>query len=231
MSNTHEIYNKLYQASRDNQFDKTELYQLITEQNINDTDENGHTLLHLAAVRGDKDLVNYLLDKNADVTLLDEGDWSVLRGAIEAISEDNFAIQDGIIKALLRKGANINEKENGTNYSLLHNAIASGSVIKAQVIIANSAELTGETFHFKTARQLAAECSPEIKNQMLALLDTPVAALSALINQHSIFALSKASATSEQVNPNLSTDVTNEHGASLLTHDGENPQSAKTPGK
>lgn len=220
MSAIHDKYNELFRASSDNNFDKTELYRLITEQNINDPDESGQTLLHLAAARGDKELVKFLTDNNASVTQLDGGVWSALRCAVEAITEVNFKIQDEIIKALLHKGANINETEKGINYSLLHNAVTENNLIKVQILIANGADVMARTLEGLTARQLADRCSPEVKTQMFGLFDTPIATLSNLMARHLLYSLNNAStASSEQAGLNpltLDTDNSSTQGNEYL---------------
>lgn len=187
MGKTHEMYIALYKASNSDQFDKTELYKIITSENMNDQDEDGCTLLHLAASRGDRELVTFLLSKNADIAKLDNGSWSALRFAIVAINESNFAIQDAIIKMLLGKNANIDEANEEVKETALHDAAASGDVMKAQVLIANGASLSAETFEQKTARKIAEERSYRDKARMLELFDTPVSTIKALTSGHSIF--------------------------------------------
>lgn len=187
MGATHELYNKLYRASNNNQFDKTELYKIISSENIDDKDGDGCTLLHLAASRGDLELVTFLLSNNADITILDNGNWSVLRFAIEAITENNFAVQDAVIKSLIQRNANIDEIEEEICYTALHNAATSGDVIKVQVLVANDANLSAETFHHKTPRKIAEESNYPEKARMLELFDTPVSTVKALTSCHSIF--------------------------------------------
>jgi ankyrin repeat protein len=69
MGQTHEMYNELYRKSVENKFDKTELYKLITPQNMNAQDDNGMTLFHLAAARSDEELIDFLLRQNADIRI------------------------------------------------------------------------------------------------------------------------------------------------------------------
>lgn len=206
MSATHNLYNELYRVSSNNQFDKTELYKIITSENMNDQDEDGCTLLHLAASRCDLELVTFLLGKNVDVTKLDNGGWSALRFAIEAITETNFVIQDTIIKSLLEKNANIDEIEEVVNQTALHNAAAYGDVLKAQVLIANGASLSAVTFQQKTARIIAEESSYRDKARMLELLNTPVSTIKALTSGHSIFSSRNPVAVNDTPNQTVVVD-------------------------
>ncbi len=205
MGVTHEIYNKLYKESTDNQLDKSALYKIISSDNINDTDASGCTLLHLSAARGDLELVQFLLDKDADISILDGSEWSALRFAVEAITEKNFVTQDAIIKCLLQKKANIDERESGFNYTALHNAATSGNVIQAQILIDNGASLSALTSRKKTARRIVEESSHRNKEEMLKLFDTPVSTIRALTSRHSIF--SSSNLQSETSKPNVAPET------------------------
>lgn len=72
---------------------------------VNESDERGQTSLHLAAFRGDTDLLSCLLQAGADVNLLDENDCSPLHIACTRTPQSL-----GDIRLLIKYGALVNSK-------------------------------------------------------------------------------------------------------------------------
>lgn len=170
MGITHELYNTLYEKSSDAHFDKLPLYNIITPDNVNDTDKWGQTLLHLAAARGHEDLVDFLLKHNANADVLDGAFDSPLKCAIDSTNTNSFNVQNNIVDNLLRHGAKIDEQEKVTLYTALHRAVFAGNLEQTQLLLMNGANLLALSLGGETPIRIAANSDKPEKLMIFDLL-------------------------------------------------------------
>lgn len=86
-------------------------------------DASGYTALHYAAANGNVPLINYLLDKGADIEARNTGDSTPLHNAVEW--ERNI----DAVKLLLDRGANINAVNSSKETPIVHAAFYSIYII------------------------------------------------------------------------------------------------------
>jgi ankyrin repeat protein len=148
---------------------------------INKKNEDGHSLLHIAARAGNADLVKYLASKGADVDIKDNYGETPLQIAahldnvdvvIQLVSNGadinvrdsigktplHDAVYSGqfqIVKYLISQGADINTKEiNGK--SPLHDAVINKNIEIAKYLISNGANVNTKNGDGKSPLHLAA---------------------------------------------------------------------------
>ena len=101
---------------------------------VDTSDSGGRTLLMEAVIRGDRHLVEILVNKGASVNLRDVRGWTALHFAAQAYDPD-------IVKLLLDAGADANAQDdwgNGTLFTAVYNSRGRGEVIK--LLLANGAD-------------------------------------------------------------------------------------------
>jgi ankyrin repeat protein len=136
----------IFDAAR---YGRLEIVKALVERNPNlafSKDENGWTPLHVAALNGYGDMVQFLLANNAQVNAKDDDDQTPL---CEATSNDH----KDIVKMLLAKGAEVNVKADDGETPL--HCAANKDV--AQLLLTNKAKINakdmgGETPLFNAAR-------------------------------------------------------------------------------
>ena len=71
---------------------------------INERDENGHTLLHIATYRGDRNLVAFLIEHEANINAVDRTEWTPLHVA-------TYRGYQNIVNLLIEHKADINKPD------------------------------------------------------------------------------------------------------------------------
>ena len=94
----------LFQAVKDINIEATK--QAIADgADVNAKDQNGRTLLQLAALKGHKEVVELLIAEGADVNAKTNSGWTPL--AVAAVRGQE------VVELLIAKNANVNAKNNG----------------------------------------------------------------------------------------------------------------------
>ncbi|XP_077473706.1 BRCA1-associated RING domain protein 1 isoform X1 [Stigmatopora argus] len=101
----------------------------------------GETLLHLAAIKGDVEKVNELLDQGADPNLKDNAGWTPLH---EACNLGHLMV----VEALLSRGALLNTP-GYENYSPLHDAVRNGHIDIVKLLLQSGASQSVLNLHGK----------------------------------------------------------------------------------
>ena len=113
-------------------------------------DEYGRIPLHHAAVGGDFEALNRLLESGSSVDAQDDNGWTAL----------HFAAQDGhpkIVEELLRRGANfklVDSHGNGPLWVALMNARGDFTIVK--MLLAAGADPDCKNAHGRSPRDIAA---------------------------------------------------------------------------
>ena len=119
---------------------------------VNCSDFEGHTVLHLACLVGHLDMVDFLLERGANVDAVDDDGWTPI---FSAITEDYLEI----VSVLIKHDCNVNVIDE-KGYSPLHCAVKLNNIdvvrelLKSKTIDVN---LTDERFGKNTALHLAAQ--------------------------------------------------------------------------
>lgn len=120
--------------------DIEQIQRLIEEGlNVNLADENGCTLVHLAAFNNKKEIVEFLFEKGANINAVDKEQRTPLHYAVSEGHEE-------IVKFLLEKGANINvvDQQGGT---LLHFATWNNKKGLVKFLLKKGADINAEDHH------------------------------------------------------------------------------------
>jgi ankyrin repeat protein len=132
------------------------------------------TALHVAAFYGNKDIIKFLLDKDANVNIDNRMGFTPLHLAISLLPSKNAAYSQKnsvvIAKLLLAAGADINAKANMGD-TPLHRAVTSNQVDVVQLLIKNGAR-TLKNYHGETALDKARENNQQDIIQILSELPT-----------------------------------------------------------
>ncbi|GFR24112.1 ankyrin-3 [Trichonephila clavata] len=121
----------------------SELY-LVEDIDINFTDVDGYTPLHIAATYGDEKLVKYCINKSCNVNA------QCLRG----FTALHFAVEDRqlkIVQLLLENGSNINAKAQDGR-TALHLAIANNCENIVKILLKSEAERQHDIAHIATQK-------------------------------------------------------------------------------
>lgn len=102
------------------------------DTNLLDTTDGGRTALHVAAARGDTEILQLLLDQRLSVT--GGGSWTPLH---EAALNGNYEAA----RLLLRAGAPVNARENSNGGTPLHVAAFNGHLKVVQLLLASGANV------------------------------------------------------------------------------------------
>lgn len=105
-------------------------------KDVEKRDEDGCTLLHLAAIDQSVEVINYLLDKGAEVDAKSNEEYTPLQ--LAATRNPDV----GVVAALIQAGADVNVKAN-TGCNSLHYAAMSGfgQVERIELLLKNNADI------------------------------------------------------------------------------------------
>jgi len=123
----------LHHAAANNQYEMAEF--LITQGvDINAVDKLNRTPLMDASEMGNEKIVKYLIDKQADATLLDKENYSALSYCLDFIkpSEPQF---EKCALLLIENGVNVNNKGKFNNTTLLHYGASTGKLELCQKLV------------------------------------------------------------------------------------------------
>ncbi|KAG8225070.1 hypothetical protein J437_LFUL000049 [Ladona fulva] len=121
---------------------------------LKEHDKDGYTPLHRACYNGHEDIVEYLVEKGADLDATTSDGWQPLHSACNW----NFA---RCAKILLEHGANINAKTNG-GLTALHLAAANSSARETLIVLLSNPWLDPSIMNNndETASQVARRSGP-----------------------------------------------------------------------
>jgi uncharacterized protein len=123
-------------------------------QLVNAKNDKGWTPIQMAAAFGHLDIVDFLIEKNADVNSKDNEDNTPLHYSASRPPFGKGLHQEGIPRALITAGADVNATSwNGT--TPLHNAAGSGLKDVVQLLISNGADIHAKDRHDRTPLTLA----------------------------------------------------------------------------
>jgi ankyrin repeat protein len=125
-------YESIIEAIKNNN-NKVVEFLLSQGANIESTDNDGNTLLHLAASNGSKELVEFLLSKGADIESVNNNGTNILLAAATNKSKD-------VIEYLLSQSTNIETTDNDGN-TLLHLAASHGSKELVEFLLSKGADI------------------------------------------------------------------------------------------
>ena len=101
--------------------DEKKLNHLLSKNStlpIDDIRESDRaTLLHIAAARGNRAMVDILLDKGADINTQDENGYTPLHRSVICANEETA-------QRLVERGAGVNKQDKSSGYTPLHLAVA-----------------------------------------------------------------------------------------------------------
>ncbi|KAF7330183.1 ANK-REP-REGION domain-containing protein [Mycena venus] len=103
---------------------------------INALDVDERTPLHWAASSGSTDIVRFLVDKQAEVDLVDNSGWTPLHIAVSAG-------HDEIVQELVGAGADVNKKNN-KGISPLHYAASKSRIDIGRLLISRGADINAK---------------------------------------------------------------------------------------
>ena len=125
-----------------NTFDELDIYNIRTD--------DGMTLLTLASMYGSYEVVEFLIEKGADVNLPDEFGYTAL---MRALGEELKSSDEGndkivtveeyirVVKILLDNGADVNLKNSKSLLSPLHYAVRSGNEVTVKMLLKRGADI------------------------------------------------------------------------------------------
>jgi len=130
----------LFQAAADGDIQQIKLH-ILCGTNVNEKTVSGETALHYAAKHNQKDVVELLIAKGADVTTIH------LPAYLGDLTK---------VKSFLRKGIDINSKD-ALEYTALHYAVQGGHREMAEFLIAQGADVNAEQEGWRTPLHIAAK--------------------------------------------------------------------------
>ncbi|KAG8435238.1 hypothetical protein GDO86_013259 [Hymenochirus boettgeri] len=138
---------ELFEACRNGDVERVR--KLLRGENVNSRDTAGRksTPLHFAAGFGRKDVVEYLLQRGANVHACDDG------GLIPLHNACSFGHAE-VVNLLLRHGADPNARDNW-NYTPLHEAAIKGKIDVCIVLLQHGADPTIRNTDSRTALDLS----------------------------------------------------------------------------
>ncbi|ADG70338.1 Ankyrin [Brachyspira murdochii DSM 12563] len=140
---------------------------LENDNDINSTNKNGNTLLMEAVSIGYYDLADYLIDKNADITITNN------KGENALILSANYPY---ILNLLINNNANVNIADNNGK-TALHYACEYGDLYSVKLLIKSGADISKRDILGKTILMYAVE------NEHLDLIKYLVEELKVDINE------------------------------------------------
>ncbi|KAM4624549.1 poly [ADP-ribose] polymerase tankyrase-2 [Polymixia lowei] len=142
-----EASRELFEACRNGDVERVR--KLVTPENVNSRDTAGRksTPLHFAAGFGRRDVVDFLLQRGANVHARDDG------GLISLHNACSFGHAE-VVNLLLHHGADANSRDNW-NYTPLHEAAIKGKIDVCIVLLQHGAEPTIRNTDGRTALDLA----------------------------------------------------------------------------
>lgn len=128
--------------------------QINSGFDINTKDESGTTALHVAVQHGNLEIVRFLLEKGAKVSVKDKAKRQPLAMIFDSF-EDDEAIKREIVRLLVSKGADINVRNNDSDATLLISAAEDDDIETVKFLLElganpNLKDETGETAMRKT---------------------------------------------------------------------------------
>ncbi len=144
-----------------------ELIQYLVESkgaNINNTMNNGNTLLHSAANSEIAEISEYLIQKNLDPNSNNKDNETPLHKLCDNVSENNVAIAE----VLINGGADINAKDTFGNTPLISAIMTNNTQLVAH-LIQKGADLKIKNNDGKNAEDIMAENQYDNKNIKIAL--------------------------------------------------------------
>jgi ankyrin repeat protein len=133
---------------------KVDLLEKEVDQNselVSAWSHDGFTLLHLAAFFGHEDAVRFLLDHDADVSLVSRSPMGVTP-LHSAVAGDHAAVA----RLLVERGADVNVRQRG-GWTPLHSAAANGDRELVEFLLTRGADREAAHDEGKTAADLADE--------------------------------------------------------------------------
>lgn len=140
----------VFDAASGKNFDAVEKAVKANPKLVKETDKTGMTLLHWAAVKGNSAVLEFLLEKGADVSVKDSDGRTPLHCATDrerepVVDENQGAEKEHsnewkIANALITRGANLKAAD-GKGCTPLHYAAERGSVDVASLLIGKGAGL------------------------------------------------------------------------------------------
>ncbi len=118
---------------------------------LNALNDDGYTPLGLAAFFGQRDAVEVLISKGADIDLVQGS-----RNANTALDAAVVANRREVVRALLKAGANMNVRSAG-GLAPLHKAVLNGSAEIARMLLDHGAEVDARDDEGKTPLDLAVD--------------------------------------------------------------------------
>jgi glutamate dehydrogenase len=127
------------------------LEQLLKQDGVtvNDGDYDRRRPLHLAAAEGRANIVQYLVDRNADVNIED-------RWGHTALDEALTNRQEEVMKILLSRGAKLGRAHQSDMGNILCQAGAEGNVQYLQLLLACNVDINAHDYDFRTCLHIAA---------------------------------------------------------------------------
>jgi ankyrin repeat protein/uncharacterized caspase-like protein len=119
---------------------------------INEKNDDGNTLLHIAAHEDDIDIARYLVSQGADVNIKDNLDQTPLQ---IAISEANVELA----KYLISNGADVDAKNHFQQITSLHTAVDKGNLEIAKLLVLHGANINAKNFLHESPLYIAVKRS------------------------------------------------------------------------
>lgn len=108
------------------------LFEAVTEENINDIDDEGYPLINLAAMEDETAIVLFLLSKNAKVNIPDLNQKVPMHYVV-------FRCNETLIKAFQKIGEDIDIRS--SDFTALYNHVSTGKVNKVKILLEHGANV------------------------------------------------------------------------------------------
>jgi len=135
-----------------------EVYRLLLlhcrDENVDVQDFQGQSTFHVAASDGLLEVIQMLLERNADINIRDNVGETPLHGTLEYI---NYKVADSffdVIRFLLKYGADV-DAQNNTHWTPLHRASCCGSIRATDLLLRHNANVHARNNEGRTALHYA----------------------------------------------------------------------------
>jgi ankyrin repeat protein/beta-lactamase regulating signal transducer with metallopeptidase domain len=178
--------------------------------NVNTKDKEGYTAIYDAAARGHKDVVEFLINKGADINIRvdidakNSGLWTPLQTAVRHN-------QASVVELLISKGASVNTKDKW-GFSPLHTAAKHGYTGVAEHLIDKGADLNAKNNNGETPLHIAARRNNKLAAELLITKD-------ANINAKNKWNRTPMEIALDQGHRQI-VELLHKHGARVLTSEG-----------